>query len=373
MHTHLLLRRLSSRQSIGAVATHTSDITFQGAALEQTSQEISGGVLRRPATEDHRIMPSVRGEEPVGFFSLPLEIRDTIVSLKASVGTVFQTPVLIKFILFGQYDMLHQLQDEATFGIDGELTYRFALPRLHHISRRFRVECDKRIPARPLLAVFQKHEDFQISRWLDGRVQMEQVVCPRIVRLRRMQSQISVKNLHVNLHLHNTTTDAAGTLEILYLRLRLVKAFARRTCSLVADTHIRIRFMLDDVDDIQKVRSLSIFRPFIGLHADDCDCWVEIVVDCPSEQEGHEEEFARAKTLAVWRPDFSWWFDEQEIGRCQALAKVQSEWSTAATSPKSSEGEDVSEYQYFGEGEDISTTAEQGEHDEVPDQDPPAS
>lgn len=131
--------------------------------------------------------------------------------------------------------------------------------------------------------------------------------------------------------------------------------------------------MLDDVDDIQKVRRFSILRRPMELHTEDCDCWVEIVVDCPSEQEDHEEEFARAKILAVWRPGLSWWFDEQEIGRCQALAKVQSEWSTAATSPESSEGEEISEYQYLGEGEDISTIAEQGELDEIPHQDPQAS
>lgn len=322
-------------------------------------------------------MPSVRGEEPVGFFSLPLELRDKIVSSKAFIGTVLKTPLLIRFLLFGQYDVLHQLQDEATFGIDGQLTVRFPLPRLHHISRRFRVECDRRMPAQPLLTVSQKYEDFPRDTWIDDPKQMEQVVCPRIVRLRHMRSQILVKRLHVDLHACGTIAGAARNWSSLFdsvsAGLRWARAFVKNTCSLATSVQMRIRFMLDVIDDIQDVGNFVHVHPFETWHTKESDCCVEVVVDCPSEQESHEEEFATTKTLAVWRPGRHWWFDEQEIGRYQALAKLQSEWSTAATSPKPSEGEEISEYQDLGEGEDISTTAELGERDGVPHQDPQTS
>jgi hypothetical protein len=57
--------------------------------------------------------------------------------------------LLTEALEHGQYDVLHQLQDEVEFGIDGQLVVRFPLPRLHHISRLFTVEFDSRAPSRP--------------------------------------------------------------------------------------------------------------------------------------------------------------------------------------------------------------------------------
>ena len=103
--------------------------------------------------------------------------------------------------------------------------------------------------------------------------------------------------------------------------------------------------MLNDVEDIQMVKISQYLRslwrqgPVAGT--------IETVVDCPGEHEYHEDEFTRANTLALWRPESGWWFDEQEIRKCQALAELRSDWSSASTSPKSSQGEEIGEHPVF--------------------------
>lgn len=134
------------------------------------------------------------------------------------------------------------------------------------------------------------------------------------------------------------------------IRLNWVKSFAQDMRSPGTDVHIRTRFMLDDVRDIR------LFKLFPKVHSllRQCNA-LDIVVDCPSAEDYDEEEFSRAKVLAEWRPGFRWRFDDEEIERCQAIADGRSDWSTAATSPKSSEGEEIGEYQELDGREERST------------------
>jgi hypothetical protein len=261
---------------------------------------------------------------------------------------VSESPLLTKVRHSEQYDILHQLQDEAEFGADGQLVVRFPLPRLHHISHWFTEECDSRAPARPLIVITQKHGDFQ---WACDRKHAKRVKCPRIVNLRRkrMQKRHLIRRLHVNLYTCNPTDGAAQSSPALFnsihTRLSWIKAFVQNTRFLADDLDIHTRLMLNDVEDIQAVRISQHLRslwkqgPAAGP--------IEIVVDCPGEHEYHEDEFTRAKTLALWRPESGWWFDEQEIRKCQALAELRSDWSIASTSPKSSQGEESGEYPVF--------------------------
>lgn len=300
-------------------------------------------------------MYSIESVEPLGFFSLPRELRDEIVSLKTRTQAISETPLLTEVLRSGQYDMLHRLQDEVEFGIDGQLVVRFPLPRLHHISRLFTIEYDSRAPARPLIVVTQKYGNFQTSKCVNGRQRMERIRCPRVVSLRHMQSHHFIKRLHIDMYACNATDGAAKTKSALYnsicIRLDWIRDFFQNTGSPEADVQLHIRLMLNDVEDIEKVKRFEIVRA--SKKRRPADGTIEIVVDCPSEQEYHEDEFKRAKTLAVWRPGSRWWFDEHEIRRCQALAELRSGWSTAATSPKSSDGECIGGSQEIGDLEEL--------------------
>jgi hypothetical protein len=260
--------------------------------------------------------------------------------------------LLAQILHAGQYDILHQLQDEVEFGVDRQFAVRFPLPRLHHISRLFTLECDSRAPARPLIAVSQNHRDFQ---WVNNRTHVERVKCPRILNLRRkrMQKRHLIRRLHINFYTSNATNGAMqNSLDLFNLmfnsihpRLAWAKAFVQSMRSLSDDAEIHVRLMLNDVEDIEMVRMSrnlrSLWRrgPAAGT--------IEIVMDRPDEHEYDEDEFTRAKSLAPWSSESGWWFDEQEIRRCHALAELRSDWSTAATSPQSSQGEEIGEYPEF--------------------------
>ena len=275
-----------------------------------------------------------------------------------------------------QYDILHQLQGEAEFGADGQLVVRFPLPRLHHISRWFTEECDSRALARPLVVVSQKHGDIQTFKRLyswehirrrstaperDNRsLRREPIGFPRIVNLRHMQSHHFVERLRINLYACNAT-DAAAEIERPVLRrsirdrLEWINEFVKNTCSPVVGMRVHIRLMLNDVKLIHMVKLFRVLPHLVRPHST-----LKIVVDCPSEEEFHREEFSRAKTLAVMRNGCRWsqWsqcFDDQEIKRCEALAESRSGWSTAAASPTSSESEGIGEYQGVGGCDEINT------------------
>lgn len=297
-------------------------------------------------------MSSNESVEPRGFFKLPRELRDKIVSLKGVSQGSIRVSLADLSSSAGQYNILYQLQDEVEFGVDHQLVIRFPLPRLHHISRLFTVECDSRAPARPLVVVSQRHRDFQ---WVNGRKDVEQFKCPRIVNLRRkrMQKRHLIRKLHIDFYACNATDgDARNSLNLfnsmfnaIHNRFAWAKAFVQSMRSLSDDAEIHVRLMLNEVEDIEMVRMSrnlrSLWRrgPAAGKF--------EIIVDCPGEHEYHEDEFTRAKTLALWSSKSGWWFDEQEIRRCQALAELRSDWSTAATSPQSSQGKDIGEIPEF--------------------------
>jgi hypothetical protein len=168
-----------------------------------------------------------------------------------------------------------------------------------------------------------------------------------------MQKRHLIRRLHIDFHASNATVGAAQNSLIsfnrmfnsIHSRLAWAEAFVQSMRSLSDDAEIHRRLMLNDVEDFEMVRMSrnlrSLWRrvPATGT--------LEIVVDCPGEHEYDEDEFTRAKSLALWRSESGWSFDEQEIRRCQALAELRSDWSTAATSPKSSQGEDTDEYPEF--------------------------
>lgn len=146
-------------------------------------------------------------------------------------------------------------------------------------------------------------------------------------------------------------------------RLKWINEFVQNACSPKVGLEARIRFMLNDIKDIYTVRGFRntawLMRPHFTL---------EIVVDCQSEQECQEEEFSRAKTLAVANFESIWCqcFDYQEIERCEALAELRSGRRTAAVSPQSRKGEAVGEYQEVGAREETSTSEGLGEHEASP-------
>lgn len=241
--------------------------------------------------------------------------------------------------------MLHQLRDEVEFGIDGQLVVRFPLPRLHQISRQFTVECYSRAPARlPVITVSQKHGNFREFTRAYGRRLMERVGCPKIVNLRYMQSQGLVKRLHINLYADNATKGAEERLTTLSdsmgIRLAWIKSFVQDIRSLGIRFRVHVRFMLNDARDIHTFSRI----PNVSSMMRRGDAF-DVVVDCPSEQEYHKEEFSRAKILAMWRRKSDLRYDHQEIRRCETLADLRSNWSTAAPSPKSSQGEEIGDYQ----------------------------
>ena len=239
---------------------------------------------------------------------------------------------------------------------------RFPLPRLHHISRLFTVECDSCAPSRPPIVVSQKHGDIQtFTRVLSRRhprsrctaecdhtaQRIEPITFPRIVNLRHMQDRRFVERLYINLYACNATDSARGPirpsvlLESMQNRLKWINESVQNTCSPVDGLRVYIRLMLNNVEDIFVVKRFRDLPYLMKPHST-----VEIVVDCPSEQECHEEEFSRAKTLAVMSNKCYWrhCFDDQEIERCEALAELRSGWSTAALSPTSTEGGAIEEY-----------------------------
>ena len=291
-------------------------------------------------------MSSSESVEPLSFFSLPRELRDKIVSLKGANQDNIRVSFADRSPYSEQYDILHQLQDEVEFGINGQLVARFPPPRLHHISRWFTEECGSRAPSQQLIVVSQKHGDFVISTLVNGKQHVERAACPRIVNLRHTQSQHLFKTLHINMYARNATEgvaeDTDALLSSMVFRIAWIKGFVQDIGSLGIGVQIRVRFMLNDVREIDKVKRIPSLPPLVTGGT-----VVEVVLDCPSEQEYHEEEFSRAKTLAVSHPGFGWEFDEQEIRRCRALAEGQSDWSTGATSPKSSRDEEIDDYQEF--------------------------
>jgi hypothetical protein len=145
--------------------------------------------------------------------------------------------------------------------VDRQFAVRFPLPRLHHISRLFTLECDSRAPARPLIAVSQNHRDFQ---WVNNRTHVERVKCPRIVNLRRkrMQKRHSIRRLHIDFYTSNATNGATqNSLDLFNLmfnsmhpRLAWAKALVQSMRSLSDDAEIHVRLMLNDVEDIEMVR-----------------------------------------------------------------------------------------------------------------------
>lgn len=275
----------------------------------------------------------------------------------------------------------------------GQLVVRFPLPRLHHISRRFTVECDSRKPAPPPIVVSQKHGDIQTftkvyTRWYSGRFitplplpehdsrpPVEPIGMPRIVNLINMQNRHPIETLRINLYACNPNDRAAEPRrsvlhKSIHKRLEWIDAFVEKTCSPAVGLRVHIRLMLDDVKDVHSVRRLRHLRHMIRP-----DSTLEIVVDCPSEQECHEDEFSRAKTLAVTRNKCKWLdcFDDQEIRRCEALAELRSGWSTAAANPTSGEGERTGDQQASDGRQETSMNEEPGEREEASRYDPPAS
>jgi hypothetical protein len=168
-----------------------------------------------------------------------------------------------------------------------------------------------------------------------------------------MQKCHLIRKLHIDFYASSATVGAAQNSLVsfnrmfnsIHNRLAWTEAFVQSMRSLSDDAEIHVRLMLNDVEDFEMVRMSrnlrSLWRrvPATGT--------LEIVVDTPGEDEYDVDEFTRAKSLALWRSESSWWFDEQEIKRCQALAELRSDWSTAATSPQSRQGEDIDEYPEF--------------------------
>jgi hypothetical protein len=106
----------------------------------------------------------------------------------------------------------------------------------------------------------------------------------------------------------------------IHIRLDWVKEFVQDMRSLGIRVRVHARFMLQDVRDIRNLRRIS-----SGFSLRGRANALDIVVDCSSQQECHEEKFSRAKILAVRRPRSRWRFDDEEIKRCQAIAYGQSE------------------------------------------------
>lgn len=306
---------------------------------------------------------------------------------------MFEFLLLTRILQLGQYDILHQLQDEVEFGVGGQLVVRFPLPRLHQISRLFTVEYDSRVRARPLIIVSQKHGDIQTftrvyTRWCSGRFTtplplpepdnrppVEPIRFPRIVNLRNMQNRHPIETLRINLYACNGNDRAAEPRRsVLHKsvrkRLEWINAFVENTCSPAIGLRVYTRLMLDDVKDVHMIKRFRDLRHWIRP-----DSKLEIVVDCPSEQECHEDEFSRAKTLSVTRNECIWprCFDDQEIRRCEALAELRSGWSTAAASPTSGEGERIGDQQASDRRQETSINEEPGAHEEASRHEPPAS
>ena len=146
-------------------------------------------------------------------------------------------------------------------------------------------------------------------------------------------------------------------------RLERIDEFVQNTCYPVDGLRVHIRLMLNNVKDIHMVKRFRDLPYLIRPHST-----VETAVDCASEQEGHEEEFSRARTLAVMRNRCRWCdcFDDQEIRRCEGLDESRSGWSTAAASPTSSESETIGEYREMSGREEDSTNEGPGGHEGPP-------
>lgn len=85
------------------------------------------------------------------------------------------------------------MHESVEFGIDQQLTVSFLLPRLHHISRRLRDECDSRTPSDTTIRIYQPDELFQ--------ARAEQLELPKIVHLRAMQTHQVIDKLNIELAL----------------------------------------------------------------------------------------------------------------------------------------------------------------------------
>jgi hypothetical protein len=258
-------------------------------------------------------MSSTSDAEPIGFFSLALELRDQIVSTKLRIHGGDQDVLLTDTLRLDQYDMLHQDQEVVDFGGKEKLEIRYPLPRLHQISRRFTAECDLRAPAQPLVVISQKHALFNARGWIRF---------PKILRLRDkphfLVQQLQI-NMRVDLSEDGLRQGIMSCLLDCHLEVRLewVKGVIRVNCSGANAGNVLLRLMFDSTagatrdiaDTLREIWSLRSHRfPTVGL------CRVEALMNIPNEQGEYENNYEGATPLSVKAAgQENWEFNHQAI------------------------------------------------------------
>jgi len=164
---------------------------------------------------------------------------------------------------------------------------------------------------------------------------MEQTVCPRILYLRHMHVQPLHWKLLINMYASDSGfKDSWYRDGGLFDRLDWSGTLIRETCSSIGADDVHMRLMLDELDEVERFKKPQFTT---RIENSSIGCKFELAVDCTSELDCYENEFAGGNILAVWRPESRWSFDDQEIARCRALCKDSSRWSTGAMSPSASE------------------------------------
>jgi hypothetical protein len=110
------------------------------------------------------------------------------------------------------YDILHQHEQEVSVG---QLTFRFPLTHLRHISRRFRTEYGSRAPAINQMIISQRHGGYLHSTWSTSPPMKR----PRITLLGRA--------LHCNtLEFNANVDDAEDALDVVDLKWGVFLAYS---------------------------------------------------------------------------------------------------------------------------------------------------
>lgn len=217
------------------------------------------------------------GDEPLGFFSLPRELRDDI------------------------YDILHQHEQEVN---TERLSFRFPLTHIRHISRRFRTECGQRNPAISRIVISQRQKDCLDPDTL-------QLQRPRRTLLGRA---LNCNSLEFNANLGGEHGDEPWTLlwDFHFVYGALVDKILSSANYLAKTTRhgdVHLRLCLGNIGNIDRLRSSM---PDMNPTERHCTK-ISLVLYSEGDDVPNEESLSRAQTLVAWNKDASWDADEPLI------------------------------------------------------------
>lgn len=199
--------------------------------------------------------------------------------------------------------MVHVFREETLFGINQQLAVSFPLPRVHHISRRFKEEYESRTPSDTAIVISQAQNHFLPRR--------EQDHLPKIVHLRAMQTQQVKDKFNFDLHICDPDTSYDEIFHEINHRLLWVERFVANVCTDL--NNVSVSLLVDFPKDI--VHAVQVLKAMHGIRFCAFAGKAELVFDSMSS--GREE----SNTLGTWSSSTRMWsFDYGTIGVCESAA-----------------------------------------------------